>query len=104
MNKPFEETMRKLQKDMSAAMLKMMQDFQKKYGSIIPDSPFGDIPQQFDPYQVIGLTKSATNKEIKDRYQKMMQRIHPDVAGKEFTTLSQFVNIAYMVICQERGI
>lgn len=63
----------------------------------------GTVPQGFDPYQVLGLDKSASDEEIKKRYREMMGKIHPDVAGKEMNFLAQIVNAAYEMICKKGG-
>jgi len=58
----------------------------------------------FDPYQVLGLTKTCTDAELKDRYRDLMKTLHPDVAGGQTTFLASMVNAAYTLICQQRGI
>jgi len=56
----------------------------------------------FDPYQVLGLDKSASDEEVKKRYKELMSKIHPDKAGPETTFLSTMVNAAYEMIRKER--
>lgn len=63
----------------------------------------GTMPQGFDPYQVLGLDKSASDEAIKKRYRDMMRRIHPDIAGPEMNFLAAIVNAAYNMIWRERG-
>lgn len=65
----------------------------------------GMMSQQpgFDPYQVLGLDKDATDEEVKQRYRKMMQKVHPDKAGQEMTFLATLVNAAYEMIKMQRG-
>lgn len=65
----------------------------------------GMMSQQpgFDPYQVLGLDKRASDEEVKQRYREMMSKIHPDKAGKEMTFLSTLINAAYELIKRERG-
>lgn len=64
----------------------------------------GLVGQQpgFDPYQILGLDKSASDEEVKKRYGEMMMKIHPDRAGKEMTFLAAMVNVAYELIEKER--
>ena len=62
----------------------------------------GTMPQGFDPYQVLGLDKSATDEEMKRRYREMMGKLHPDKAGQEMTFLATLINTAYEVIKRER--
>lgn len=57
-----------------------------------------------DYYRILGLDKTASNTEIKERYKAIMAKLHPDIAGKEMTFIASLVNAAYEVICKERGI
>jgi len=57
----------------------------------------------FDPYQVLGLDRTATDAEVKNAYREQMAKLHPDVAGRRFNFLSALVNIAYQQIGKERG-
>ena len=57
-----------------------------------------------DPYQVIGLDRSASDGQVKKRYRELMFKLHPDTAatkGTEF--LFKLVMAAYQQISQERG-
>jgi len=59
---------------------------------------------ELDPYQILGLDKSASDEEVKHRYRELVKRLHPDTAGFEGTTfLLQLVLAAYELIRQERG-
>jgi len=64
----------------------------------------GMMSQQsgFDPYQVLGLDKSASDEEVKKRYKEIMSKVHPDKAGQEMTFLAAVVNSAYKLIEMER--
>ena len=65
----------------------------------------GMIGQQpgFDPYQVLGLDKSASDEEVKKRYRELLHRLHPNTAGIEGTSfLLQMVVAAYKLIEKER--
>lgn len=57
-----------------------------------------------DYYKVLGLEKTASNEEVKERYRNIITKIHPDVSGREMTFLSVLVNTAYGMICKERRI
>jgi DnaJ-domain-containing protein 1 len=55
----------------------------------------------FDPYQVLGLDKSASDEEVKKRYHDLLKKVHPDVGGTSF--LVQIVIAAFEMIKRERG-
>lgn len=58
----------------------------------------------FDPYQVLGLDRTASDEEVKKRYRELLHRIHPDTAGIEGTNfLTQMVLAAFEMIKRERG-
>jgi len=64
----------------------------------------GTMPQGFDPYRILGLDKEATDGEVKNRYRKLVHKLHPDTAGMEGTSfLLQMVLAAYEMIKRERG-
>jgi hypothetical protein len=57
----------------------------------------------FDPYQVLGLDKSASDEEIKTRYKVLLRKLHPDTAGTPGTEfLLQMVVAAYEMIKREK--
>ena len=57
-----------------------------------------------DPYQVLGMDKSASDDELKGRYRELLHKLHPDTAGVGGTELFfQLVKEAYEVIKRERG-
>jgi|Deesub1362B_J571_1020462.scaffolds.fasta_scaffold07880_3 hypothetical protein len=58
----------------------------------------------FDPYMVLGLDKSASDEEIKKRYNELVHQLHPDKSGTPGTNfLFQMVVAAYEMIKRERG-
>ncbi|MBA7477657.1 Chaperone protein DnaJ [subsurface metagenome] len=66
----------------------------------------GMVSQQpaFDPYQILGLDKSASDEEVKKRYRLLVHKLHPDTAGIEGTSfLLQMVLAAYELIKKMRG-
>ncbi len=57
----------------------------------------------FDPYQALGLDKSASDEDVKKRYRELLHKLHPDTAGVEGTAfLLQMVLAAYEMIKEER--
>ncbi len=56
-----------------------------------------------DPYQVLGLEKTATDEEVKKRYRELLIKLHPDTAGVRGTDfLLQIMIAAYQQIARER--
>jgi DnaJ-class molecular chaperone len=55
----------------------------------------------FDPYAVLGLEKSASDEEVKQRYRELLKKVHPDVGGTGF--LVQMVMAAFELIKRGRG-
>src|SRR5688572_24755713 len=53
-----------------------------------------------DYYKTLGVTKAATEKEIKQAFRKLARKLHPDVNPGDKTTESKFkeVNEAYEVL------
>lgn len=57
-----------------------------------------------DPYQVLGLERSASDEEIRARYRGLLRQLHPDTAGVKGTeVLFQIVMAAYEAVSKERG-
>jgi len=57
-----------------------------------------------DPYQALGLNRSASDEAVKKRYRELLFKLHPDTAGVEGTAfLLQMVLAAYEMIKEERG-
>lgn len=82
---------------------KIMQ-FAKMMGIDLNAMP-GMMSQQpgFDPYQVLGLDKSASDDEVKQAYRKIMFQVHPDKAGPELKFMAAIANAAYKMIERQRG-
>ena len=66
----------------------------------------GMMTQQagFEPYQVLGLDKSATDEQVKKRYRELVNILHQDKSGTPGTNfLFQMVLAAYEMIKLQRG-
>ena len=58
----------------------------------------------FDAYWLLGLDKSASDEEVKQRYRALLHKLHPDTAGIVGTErLLSLVIAAYAQITKERG-
>lgn len=80
-------------------------DFIRGIGFDLSQLP-GMMSQQpgFDPYQVLGLEKSAGDQEVKQRYSELIHRLHPDKSGTPATAfLFRMVLAAYETIKRQRG-
>ena len=57
-----------------------------------------------DAYWLLGLDKSASDEEVKQRYRALLHKLHPDTAGIVGTErLLGLVIAAYAQITKERG-
>ena len=66
----------------------------------------GMMSQQpgFDPYQVLGLEKSASDADIKRRYRELINKLHPDASGTPATNfVFRLVLASYETIKKDRG-
>ncbi len=73
--------------------------------------PPGATPQGKDPYAVLGITRAASEREIKTAYRRLMSQHHPDKLGDVPEALkrraeerAREINAAYEKIRVERGI
>lgn len=69
-------------------------------------------PDKADPYTILGITRAATDKEIKSAYRKLIKEHHPDLLVSqglpdEFIEVANeklsVINVAYDRIEKERG-
>ncbi|KAK6049086.1 DnaJ domain protein, partial [Cooperia oncophora] len=52
-----------------------------------------------DYYQVLGLQRDATQRQIKNAYYQLSKKYHPDVAGRNAGTESKFIEITEAYEC-----
>jgi len=101
--------------DLGKLPQKWMIDFQQETGKWIQDllrdsfDPAGmmgflkGMGIGFDPYRVLGLDKSASDDEVKYRYNELIHKLHPDKSGTPGTNfLFQMVLAAYELIKRQR--
>ena len=61
-----------------------------------------------DPYSILGISKNASDDEVKEAYRALVRKYHPDNYGEDnplkdlATEKMQAVNAAYDQICRER--
>lgn len=54
--------------------------------------------QQEDYYQVLGVSRDASDDEIRKAYRRMARKYHPDIAGEQYKEKFEQVNRAYSVL------
>jgi len=93
------ELFAKLQADLMSDMQEILTKSMGKFGS-----SFGTTGiTGFDPYIVLGLTKDATDEQVKSRYRDLAKLLHPDtspVKGTEF--LFNIITVAQTLIDKQR--
>ena len=86
---------------------------QQRYGSYRPgqDAPRPPPPAGKDPYAVLGITRDASEREIKRAYRKLISQHHPDKLGdvpdelkRRAEERAREINAAYEKIREEKGI
>jgi len=56
----------------------------------------------YDPYQLLGISKNATAEQVRKRYHQLSQVFHPDKQGGNLDAMKR-LNEAHDSICKERG-
>lgn len=120
LNSTFNKVAKELQDSINSVMLHLQEGIQAYLSNNIDISSLLKVVEKLglanvmgvskiptlglDYYKILGLDKTASDKEIKERYLKIMAKIHPDISGQEMTFLATLVNTAYEIIRKERGI
>ncbi|WP_324664298.1 DnaJ domain-containing protein [Dehalococcoides mccartyi] len=104
-NRMYQRIFGVIQEEMQGWMNEKFLDFTKTLGLDLSQlQGIASRQAAFDPYQALGLDRSAPDDEIKKRYRELLRKLHPDTAGVEGTAfLLQMVLVAYAMIKEERG-
>ncbi|KAK6204961.1 uncharacterized protein RJT21DRAFT_117441 [Scheffersomyces amazonensis] len=70
---------------------------------------YADIKSIFDPYLILDIPSSSTDREVKSRYRKLSLKIHPDKLPKDITEQEKInmeatfirINLAYKALTDE---
>src|SRR5438270_8022579 len=59
-----------------------------------------EVSAMRDPYEVLGVTRSASAAEIKSAYRKLAKKLHPDANKHDPKAASRFaeINAAYEIV------
>jgi len=94
-----------------AAMMEKLKQMHKEIGDALNDiasstystrkgqsnTPFSNL----DPWTILGVSKTATQDEVKKAWKKRSKEVHPDIGGN--TQQQMMANVAYEVICKLKG-
>lgn len=71
----------------------------------------GSAEQRIDPYEVLGLSPTASDSELKSAYRRLVKKYHPDALQgmgedvvKEAEASFRQIQAAYEELCKARGI
>jgi DnaJ-class molecular chaperone len=70
-------------------------------GSSSQGAPVNQEIQVYNPYEVLGISRRATDAEVKGRYRQLSKVWHPDVRGGDEEAMKR-LNVAYQEICDRR--
>lgn len=95
-----------MQEEMQSFMTDEFKDFMNSVGMNANEiRGMAERQMAFDSYRVLGLEKTASDVEVKNRFRELVKKLHPDSAGIPGTRyLFELVLAAYEAIKHERGI
>jgi DnaJ like chaperone protein len=71
----------------------------------------GSAEQRLDPYEVLGLSPSSSDSDVKSAYRRLVKKYHPDALQgmgedvvKEAEASFRQIQAAYEELCKARGI
>lgn len=79
----------------------VVQEFKKQQRKS-QDSPKKENTNAYNPYEILGLSKSATLDDVKSQFRKLAKQFHPDVSKDDGTKFKEIMS-AYTYILNERG-
>jgi curved DNA-binding protein CbpA len=56
-----------------------------------------------DPYETLGVNRSATDKEMKDAFKKLARKFHPDLHPRDKEAEGKFKDISAATIRRSDG-
>lgn len=73
-------------------------------GNCFSQRPPGNLQiSNLCPYEVLGISRQATDEEVKRRYKQLSKVWHPDLQGGDEEAMKR-LNTAYKEICDQRQI
>ncbi len=100
-NQKMQEILRELNRLPEQFLKEAQQKAFERYGTGFMG--FGGQQSSPDPYRILGLDSSASDEEVKKRYNERLRQFHPDKAGPGFEFHLQAVMAAYDLIKKDRG-
>lgn len=73
----------------------------KEMGINTRRQPTGGIPDDMNPFSILGVSMDATEREVRDAYRKKAAEFHPDKGGTNEEMAK--INAAYEVVRKFRG-
>lgn len=65
-------------------------------------NPIQPAMDKAEAYKILGIQANATDKEIKEAYHRLMQKLHPDAGGNDYFA-SQLNRARDILLSNKRG-